>query len=110
MFVEKRNITEKDSQVLYWLVHSLLIGPLIVLWACVAYWFGFSSGVILRFVFPPMAVPLFLLIFPVAAFVWTVVHFARTPPERELARFADVIVCVFILFTLLIIAGQVAGQ
>lgn len=94
----------------YWLVHALLIGPLVVLWAGVAYWFGFSSGVILRFVFPPMAVPMFLLIFPAAAFVWTLIHFARTPPERELARFADVLVCIFILFSLLIIAGQVAGQ
>lgn len=99
-----------NSSTAYWLVHLLLIGPLIILWAGVAYWFGFSSGVILRFIFPPMAVPLFLLIFPVGAFIWTVIHFARTPPERELARFADVVVCLFILFSLLIIAGQVAGQ
>lgn len=99
-----------NSAFTYWLVHIFLIGPLIVLWAGVAYWFGFSSGVILRFVFPPMAVPMFLLIFPVAAFVWTMVHFAKTPPERELARGADVMVCIFILFSLLIIAGQVAGQ
>lgn len=94
----------------YWLVHIFLIGPLVVLWAGVAYWFGFSSGVILRFVFPPMAVPMFLLIFPVAGFVWTMVHFARTPPERERSRFADVVICLFILFSLLIIAGQVSAQ
>ncbi len=94
----------------YWLVHIALIGPLVVLWAGVAYWFGFSSGVLLRFVFPPMAVPMFLMIFPVAAFVWTMVHFARTPRDWQLTRAADVLVCVFILFSLLIIAGQVAGQ
>lgn len=98
------------SPIAYWLVHVFLIGPLIVLWAGVAYWFGFSSGVLLRFVFPPMAVPMFLLIFPVAAFIWTMVHFAKTPPERQLARAADVVVCIFVLFSLLIVAGQVAGQ
>lgn len=53
-----------NSSLIYWLVQSFLVGPLVVLWAGVAYWFGFSSGVILRFVFPPMAVPLVLLIFP----------------------------------------------
>lgn len=98
------------SPITYWLVHIFLIGPLVVLWAGVAYWFGFSSGVILRFVFPPMAVPIFLLVFPVGAFIWTLLHFTRTPRERELARGADVMVCIFILFSLLIIAGQVAGQ
>ena len=98
-----------QSPIAYWLVHVALIGPLL-LWAGVAYWFGFSSGVLLRFVFPPMAVPMFLLVFPVGAFVWTVIHFAKTPPERQLARAADVMVCIFVLFSLLIIAGQVAGQ
>ncbi|NOT46232.1 MAG: hypothetical protein HOP17_00585, partial [Acidobacteria bacterium] len=53
---------------------------------------------------------MFLLVFPVGAFVWTLVHFAKTPPEKQLARGADVMVCIFILFSLLIIAGQAAGQ
>lgn len=99
-----------NSPVTYWLIQSLLIGPLVVLWAGVAYWFGFSSGVILRFVFPPMAVPLVLLIFPAAGFVWTVRHFRKTPRERQLARAADVAVCLFLLFSMLIVAGQFAGQ
>ena len=58
-----------NSPITYWLVQSLLVGPLVVLWAGVAYWFGFSSGVLLKFVFPPMAVPMFLLVFPIAAFL-----------------------------------------
>lgn len=99
-----------NSSITYWLVQSLLIGPLVVLWAAVAYWFGFSSGVILRFVFPPMAVPLLLMVFPATAFVWTVRHFRRTPRERQLARAADVAVCLFLLFSMVIVAGQVAGQ
>jgi hypothetical protein len=99
-----------NSPITYWLVQSLLIGPLVVLWAGVAYWFGFSSGVILRFVFPPMAVPMFLLVFPIAAFLWTVRHFVGTPRERQLARGADVVVCIFLLFSILIVAGQFAGQ
>ncbi|MGD9564149.1 MAG: hypothetical protein AB7F88_18350 [Pyrinomonadaceae bacterium] len=98
------------NPITYWLVHTALIGPLIVLWAGVAYWFGFSSGVILRFVFPPMAVPLFLLVFPVAGLIWAICHFVRTPSERQLARGADVVVCVFLLFSILIVAGQFAGQ
>lgn len=99
-----------NSPVTYWLIQSLLLGPLFVLWAGVAYWFGFSSGVILRFVFPPMAVPLILLIFPAVGFVWTVRHFRKTPRERQLARAADVMVCLFLAFSMLIVAGQFAGQ
>lgn len=99
-----------NSPITYWLIQSLLIGPLVILWAGVAYWFGFSSGVILRFVFPPMAVPMFLLICPVAGFLWTVRHFVRTPRERQLARGADVVVCIFLLFSIVIVAGQFAGQ
>jgi hypothetical protein len=99
-----------NSPVTYWFVQTLLIGPLVLLWAGVAYWFGFSSGVLLKFVFPPMAVPMFLLVFPVAGFLWTVRHFARTPRERQLARGADVVVCMFLLFSILIVAGQFAGQ
>ena len=99
-----------NSPITYWLIQSLLIGPLVLLWAGVAYWFGFSSGVILRFVFPPMAVPLFLLIFPIAGFVWTALHFRKTPRERQLARGADIMVCVFLLFSIFIVAGQFAGQ
>lgn len=110
MIFDEKSTRESRSHVVYWFIQFLMLGPLVVLWAGVAYWFGFSSGVILRFVFPPMAVPMFLLIFPVAAFVWTMVHFARTPRDRQLARAADVLVSVFILFSLLIIAGQVAGQ
>ena len=97
-------------QFTYWLVHIVLIGPLVVLWAAVAYWFGFSSGVILRLVFPPMAVPMFLLVFPAAGLIWTLRHFLKTPRERQLARAADAAVCVFLLFSLLIVAGQFAGQ
>lgn len=98
------------NNAVYWTIHLFLIGPLVLLWAGVAYWFGFSSGVILSFVFPPMAVPMFLLIFPLAAFFWTLFHYLKTPPERQLARGADVIVCIFLSFSLLIIAGQIAGQ
>jgi hypothetical protein len=99
-----------NNAITYWLIQLLLVGPLVLLWAGVAYWFGFSSGVILRFVFPPMAVPMFLLIFPVAGFLWTARHFIRTPRERQLARGADVVVCIFLLFSILIVAGQFAGQ
>lgn len=99
-----------DSPFTYWFIQSLLVGPLVVLWAGVAYWFGFSSGVILRFVFPPMAVPLILLIFPLGAFLWTVRHFVKTPRERQAARAVDVAVCAFLLFSILIVAGQFAGQ
>lgn len=99
-----------NSPITYWFVQSRLIGPLVVLWAGVAYWFGFSSGVLLRFVFPPMAVPMFLLIFPIAGFLWTARHFVKTPRERQLARGADMLVCLFLLFSILIVAGQFAGQ
>ncbi len=94
----------------YWAVQLVLIGPLVVLWAGVAYWFGFSSGVILRFVFSPMSVPLVLLFFPLAAFIWTMIHFKKTPPEKQLVWGADIVLCIFILFSMFIVAGQIAGQ
>ena len=99
-----------NSNAAYRTVQFLFVGPLIVLWAGVAYWFGFSSGVILRLVFPPMAVPMFLLVFPVAGFIWTLRHFLKTPRERHSARTADVVVCLFLLFSIVIVAGQFAGQ
>src|SRR5687768_6591611 len=94
----------------YWSVHLLLIGPLVALWAGVAYWFGFSSGVILKMVFPPMSVPLLLLVFPLAALGWTLLHLKRTPPEKQLVWGADIVICIFIAFSMLIVAGQIVSQ
>jgi hypothetical protein len=94
----------------YWTIQLILIGPLILLWGGVAYWFGFSSGVILKMVFPPMSVPLILLVFPLTALIWTVLHIMRTPPEKHLVRGADILLCIFIAFSMFIVAGQIVSQ
>jgi hypothetical protein len=99
-----------NSNAAYWAVQLFLIGPLVLLWGGVAYWFGFSSGVILKMVFPPMFVPLVLLFFPLVAFVWTLIHLKRTPREKELVWGADILLCAFIAFSMLIVAGQIVSQ
>ncbi|MEP6847892.1 MAG: hypothetical protein ABI999_03485 [Acidobacteriota bacterium] len=100
----------RNGSYFYWGVHALLTGPLILLWAGVAYWFGFGSGAILKTVFPPMSAPLGLFALITAAFGWTAVHSRNIPPEDKLARGVDHLLCMFLGLSMFIVAGQVMSQ
>src|SRR5215813_9926812 len=75
------SMSVRNRPVIYWGVHAVLTGPLVLLWAGVAYWFGFGSGAILKTVFPPMAAPLALFALTTAAFGWTAIHSKNLSPD-----------------------------
>jgi hypothetical protein len=100
----------RNKPVLYWGVHVILTGPLVLLWAGVAYWFGYGSGAILKTVFPPMSAPLGLFALVTAAFGWTAIHSKDTPPENKLAKGVDALLCIFTGLSLFIVAGQLMSQ
>ncbi len=94
----------------YWTIQTLLIGPIILLWSGVAYWFGFASEVLLRIVMPDLLAPLFLTGLLVAAFVWTMLHRCRIPRCESEARRTDTAICVFIAFSMLLVVGQLMAM
>jgi hypothetical protein len=94
----------------YWIVHIFLLGPLVVLWAGVAYWFGYGSGAILKTFFPSMSAPIGLFALTTAGFGWTALHSKDIPPQNHLARGIDMLLCIFLGFSMFIVAGQVMSQ
>jgi hypothetical protein len=101
------SITNKPA--IYWGVQAALIGPLIILWCGVAYWFGFASEILMRTVFPRRLAPLLLLTALGGALVWTGLHLKSTPAEERRARTVDIWIIVFILFSIFLLAGQIKG-
>ena len=97
----------QENPKFYWTIQLFLIGPLILLWGGVAYWFGFGSEVIMRLVFPKLMAPTLLLVILSGAFIWTLLHLRNTPPERQMAWAIDLFLCGFILFSLFLLAGQI---
>jgi hypothetical protein len=100
----------RNKPYFYWGIHALLTGPLVLLWAAVAYWFGSGSEAILKTVLPPMAAPLGLLALITAAFAWTAAHSKNVPREDKFARGVDNLLCVFLGLSMFIVAGQVMSQ
>ncbi|MGH9818680.1 MAG: hypothetical protein ACRD43_00820 [Pyrinomonadaceae bacterium] len=100
----------KNKPIFYWGVHAVLTGPLVLLWAGVAYWFGYGSEAILKTVFPPMLVPLGLFALITAAFGWAAIHSINTPPDNRLARGIDTLLCIFTGLSMFIVAGQIMSQ
>lgn len=95
---------------IYWAIQCLLLGPLLLLWAGVAYWFGFGSETILRTVVSPAIGPISPLVLLVVALVWTLRHLRKTPAERQIRFSLDHLICLLILFSMFILAGQVMAR
>lgn len=90
----------------YWTIHLFLAGPLILLWGGVAYWFSYSSGILLKIVFPPMLAPALPILLLICGFVWTVAHLRSTPSAEHTNRGVDILICGFILFSMILVFGQ----
>jgi len=100
----------RNKPYFYWGVHLVLTGPLVLLWAGVAYWFGYGSEAILKTVLPPMLAPLGLFALTTAAFGWTAVHSKNTRIDDRLAKGIDTLLCIFTGLSMFIVAGQVMSQ
>jgi len=100
----------RNKPYFYWGVHLVLTGPLVLLWAGVAYWFGYGSEAILKTVLPPMLAPLGLFALTTAAFGWTAVHSKNTPRHDRVAKGIDTLLCIFTGLSMFIVAGQVMSQ
>lgn len=95
-----------NKPLIYWLVNILLIGPLILLWAGVAYWFGFASGVIMKTVFPPILAPVLLTSVLLSGLTWTALHLRHSPKEKQVRLRVDLLLLAFIVFSILMVVGQ----
>lgn len=100
----------RNKPYFYWAGHAVLTGPLVLLWAGVAYWFGYGSEAILKTVFPPMAAPLALFALTTAAFGWTAIHSKNTRSDDRVAKGVDTLLCIFTGLSMLIVAGQLSSQ
>jgi hypothetical protein len=100
----------KNKPAFYWGIHAVLTGPLVLLWAGVAYWFGYGSGAILKTVFPAMLAPLGLFALTTAAFGWTAIHSKNTPSHNRVAKGIDTFLFIFTGLSMFIVAGQIMGQ
>lgn len=95
---------------LYWAIQMLLIGPIVLMWCGVAYWFGFASEVILKTVFPRSLAPLAFFALLLAALVFTLRHRSRVPRREIGVRRTDTAICIFIAFSMLLVFGQIMGR
>ncbi len=91
---------------IYRMIQIVLVGPLVVLWGGVAYWFGFGSEAILKTVFPPLMAPVLLTATIASALLWTMLHLKNTPTAKQVSWRVDIFLCLFILFSMLVVVGQ----
>lgn len=105
----KRPILTKlrEKGIYYRVMQIVLISPLFIMWAGALQFYQTRSVGLLKTFFPvEWWTPVLVIGLPAAAFLFTLYRMFRRDPEK-LAWGLDILLCLFVGFSMLVLLGQI---